>query len=347
MLKKINFLLMLAIFLLCLTVAGTGEAAEQDVSRDPADFSPYGGALNRTEPTTVNITLYAHERIGTLHKGADGAVGGGDDILYNFFTFGHSADPATGMMPGPFIRVLEGDTVNFTLVNPATNSNTHSIDLHAVKGYRGGSSALMANPGISATLTFSVLNPGLFMYHCVGNGTVISAARHVANGMSGLILVVPREEGADFKNDLAIANKEYYIMRNEFYTTTTTPGETGDIDLTKGLEENPDYVVFNGRDGALIDKPLTPDQFDTVIIYFGNIGPNQVASMHMIGDIWDREYQQGDVLSAPKRNIQTSVVPAAGAAIWAFQVLVGGSSVLLDHAIFRVAKGALGIMAVQ
>lgn len=360
--RGLVFLLGAVAIVFSLTCAGIGEALSQNISRDPTEFAPYGLPLSRTTPTTVNITLHAHERVGTLDAGPDGVVDTGDDVRYNYFTFGHSADPTSGKVPGPFIRVLQGDTVNFTIVNPATNSHTHSIDLHALKATGGGATTLITAPGTTASLTAEVMHPGLFVYHCVGEGAsnIPSIAHHIANGMFGMILVVPRTGGFPFRIDSKKADKEFYVMQSEVYTTQPTCCAVGDVDLGKGLLEEPDYVVFNGRAGVerttLTFNPsgniVTPvvmsvNLDDDVIIYFGNLGPNFTSSPHMIGDMWDREYHLGDVLSRPLRNIGTSSVPAAGTAAFAFKSMKTGLFVLVDHAVFRVAKGALGAMVVQ
>ena len=115
--KGVSLLLGFVIIAIYLVSAGIGDAFSQDISRPPTEFAPYGLPLGRNTPKTVDVTLYAHERTGTIDAGLDGAIGGGDDITYNVMTFGSSSDPETGRIPGPFIRVLEGDTINVTLNN--------------------------------------------------------------------------------------------------------------------------------------------------------------------------------------------------------------------------------------
>lgn len=372
--KGVSLLLGFVIIAIYLVSAGIGGAFGQNISRDPTDFAPYGGPLERKKPTEVDIVFYAHERTGTLDVGPDGLVDTEDDVRYCYFTFGHSADVTTGKVPGPFIRVLEGDTINFTLYNPSASLMIHSIDLHAVKGYKGGASVLMAAPGESAKLTFKVLNPGLYVYHCAGDGTVLAIGEHMAKGMWGMILVEPRHgKGKMFMKDLKKADKEYYIMQGEFYLADfpSSPPYKGSycMDAGKLLSDMPDYIVFNGRagvertnftplPGGHIASPvvLTPTVNDNVIIYFGNMGPNMHSSTHMIGDIWDKEYTGGDVLSPPHFNVETANVPCSENTIWAFRPLVtateaggvpGGINVFLDHCISHVAKGALGVMIVQ
>ena len=52
-----------------------------------------------------------------------------------------------GSMPGPLLVVHEGDYVEVTLVNPATNSMPHNIDFHAATGALGGAELTLINPG--------------------------------------------------------------------------------------------------------------------------------------------------------------------------------------------------------
>ena len=354
--NRVSFLVGFITIAISITCAGVGNAFSQDISRDAADLAPYGTTV---QPNGSTITLVAHERDGTLDAGLDCAVGGGDDVIFKYLTFGHDADPTTGRVPGPFIRVKEGNTHTFKIVNPAGNAFTHSIDFHAIKGFRGGATVLMADPGSEAELQVTLNHPGLYVYHCVGDGQLVKIAMHVAHGMYGLILVEPKRGGNQFRKDLRRVDKEFYIMRGEFYVDNPTCCEPRDWDVPKLIIDHPDYVVLNGRAGVSwasgLPIPCAPPVVmnvrvgDNVMIYQGNIGPNDVCSPHIIGDIFDREYHMGDVLSKPKRNVQTTLIPAAGAAIFAFKPLVptgANPSIFLDHSIVGAAKGALGIMNV-
>jgi nitrite reductase (NO-forming) len=136
-------------------------------------------------------------------------------------------------------------------------------------------------------------------------------------------------------------------MQSEFFTTEAEDG-LASFDIQRGLDENPSYVVFNGKAGALLDKnALKAKVGDNVRIYFGNIGPNSISSFHIIGEIFDSVYVGGGIGGAISKNIQTTLVPSAGAAIVEFKVDYPGSYVLVDHSIYRVAKGAIGHLVVE
>lgn len=163
---------------------------------------------------------------------------------------------------------------------------------------------------------------------------------HIANGMYGLILVEP--EGG-----LPKVDKEYYIMQGDFYTK----GENGEkglqaFDMKKAIEEDADYVVFNGKVGALTgDNAITAEVGETVRLYVGNGGPNLTSSFHVIGEIFDNVHVEGGSLI--NKNVQTTSIPAGGAAIVDFKVDVPGTFIIVDHAIFRAFnKGALGMLKV-
>jgi nitrite reductase (NO-forming) len=240
-------------------------------------------------------------------------------------------------VPGKFIRIREGDTVEFTLNNHPSSKMPHNIDLHAVTGPGGGAAASFTAPGHSSVFSFKALNRGLYVYHCA----TAPVGMHIANGMYGLILVEPSE-------GLPRVDREFYVMQGEFYTAGRN-GEPGlqPFSMEKAIREEPDYVVFNGSVGALTgDKALTAKTGETVRLFVGNGGPSLISSFHVIGEIFDRvRVEGGDTTNA---NVQTTLVPAGGSAITEFKVEVPGTMILVDHSIFRTFnKGSLGMLKVE
>ncbi len=253
-----------------------------------------------------------------------------DGVKYVYWTFG-------GSVPGSFIRTRIGDEVEFTLKNHPDNKLPHNIDLHAVTGAGGGAASSFVAPGHEVTFSFKTLNPGLYVYHCA----TAPVGMHIANGMYGLILVEP--EGG-----LPKVDKEYYIMQGDFYTK----GENGQpglqpFDMKKAVDEDADYVVFNGKVGALTgDNALTAKVGETVRLFVGNGGPNLVSSFHVIGEIFDNVNVEGGTVS--NKNVQTTLIPSGGAAMVEFKVDVPGTFIIVDHSIFRAFnKGALGMIKVE
>lgn len=312
---KAQLITILAVFITTFSGSAALAAIEGELTTAPNVPS----AIKRSAATTVVIKLEAKEYVGELEEG----------VKYGFWSY-------NGTVPGPMARVRVGDTVQFHLSNSKDNIQPHNIDIHAVNGAHGGAALSAVSPGENKVFTFKVMAPGLYIYHCAA-GSIVD---HIANGMYGLILVEP--EGG-----LPAVDKEFYVMQSEFFTTDPEDG-LASFDFQKGLDENPTYVVFNGKSGALLDKNALKAQVgDNVRIYFGNIGPNSISSFHIIGEIFDSVYTEGGIGGPINKNIQTTLVPAAGATIVEFKVDYPGTYVLVDHSIFRVAKGAIGHLVVK
>jgi nitrite reductase (NO-forming) len=274
----------------------------------------------RTKPAKVIVELEVIEVVRPISEG----------VNYTFWTFG-------GSVPGKFIRIRQGDTVELHLKNHPDNKMPHNIDLHAVTGSGGGASSSFTAPGRASQFTFKALNQGLYVYHCA----TAPVGMHVGNGMYGLIYVEPPE-------GLPSVDHEYYVMQGDFYTVGKYR-EKGlqPFDMQKAIEENATYVLFNGAEGALAgDNALKAKPGETVRLFVGNGGPNLVSSFHLIGEIFDRVYTEGG--SRYQENVQTTLIPAGGAAIMEFRVEVPGTYVLVDHSLFRAFnKGALAMLKVE
>ncbi|PWG01749.1 copper-containing nitrite reductase [Sphingosinicella humi] len=292
-------------------------AAVADIVREASDLP---GPLTRRGPQTVKVDLETVEVTGQL---ADGST-------YHYWTF-------NGKVPGPFVRVRVGDTVEVRMKNADDSAIMHNVDFHAVTGPGGGAAATMAAPGESKGFTFKALAPGLYVYHCAAP----MVAQHIANGMYGMILVEP-EEG------LPAVDREFYVMQGEIYTEEAHGSEgalTESID--KLLAEQPEYYVFNGAADGLIKKPLQAKVGETVRVFFGVGGPNKTSSFHVIGEIFDRAYPLASITSAPMTDVQTITVPPGGAAVTEFKLDVPGRFVLVDHALSRMERGLKALLVVD
>jgi len=287
--------------------------------RSPSDLPPPIG-VRRPEKVTVDLTTV--ELSGRLDDGTE----------FRYWTFG-------GKVPGPFVRVRVGDTVEVRLTNATDSTMMHNVDFHAVTGPGGGGGATLAVAGETKSFTFKALNPGLYVYHCA----VPPAAWHIAKGMYGLILVEP-EAG------LPPVDREFYVMQGEIYTEQPF-GTKGDLtdSYTKLLNETPEYYVFNGAVHAIVatSQPLTAKVGEKVRIYFGNGGPNATSSFHVIGEIFDRVYNQGSLVSDPLKDVQTVTVAPGGAIAVEFTVQVPGEFMLVDHALSRAMRGLIGTLKVD
>jgi nitrite reductase (NO-forming) len=328
-----------------LEVAGPADASAAKPAPKPATAvagaAPAGGAIAPASAKAVSIAMDPNavpkplgERPPQLVKYAietvelDGKLD--DGTTFTYWTFAKK-------VPGPMLRVKEGDTVEVALTNNKDSKAVHSIDLHAVTGGFGGGEHTQVAPGQTKTITFKALNPGLYVYHCA----TPSVAHHISAGMYGLILVEP-------KGGLPKVDKEFYVMQGDLYTSHGfgTKGHH-EYNPDKAADELPTYYTFNGSVGALgKEHRMAANVGETVRVYFGVGGPNKVSSFHVIGEVFDKVYSEGST-NTVKQNVQTTLVPAGGATIVDFKVQYPGKYLLVDHSLSRVAKGLGGVLEVS
>lgn len=287
-----------------------------NVVKDPTDLP---APITRTEPTTVRVTLTAREVTAEL---ADGTT-------YDFWTFDNT-------VPGPMIRVMEGDILELTLVNTSENMLYHNIDLHAVNGPGGGADATNVKPGESATFSFKATHTGAYVYHCA----FAPAPHHIAQGMYGAIIVEP-------VGGLPPVDREFYVMQGEWYTVGRFGMQGHQLfSNEKAMAEQPEYFTMNGHVNALTTiHPLQANVGEDIRIFFGVGGPNIGSNFHVIGEIFDKVYT-----GAPETfiaNEETWYTPPGSVATFELHLDEPGNYTLVDHALFRTQKGAAGILHVS
>jgi nitrite reductase (NO-forming) len=277
-------------------------------------------------------------------------------VRYQAWTFG-------GSVPGPVIHVREGDRVNFVMRNrthekvstsapdksdapflqqlaasslqkslPSIMPMHHSIDFHAAT-VAADDKWRMIMPGESIKFEWVANYPGVYMYHC----GVPPVLQHVAMGQYGIVIVSPRD---GYSTD-AEAVRRYAVVQSEFYLKPGGPNGLYEIDYDAALRKQPSHVLFNGHAGALTEQPLLAKVGERVRLYFHNVGPNDQASTHVIGAIFDRVWYEGN----PKnemRGMQTVLIGSSNGAVLEFIVPEEGRYVLVDHEFADAAKGAVG-----
>ena len=323
--KKFRF----GIAVMAISVAGVvglscSEASAEVWKREKAQltYAPeVPPPITRKSPAIVEVYLDSSVNVAEI----------GPNAKYQFWGF-------NGHVPGPFIRTRVGDMLEVHVGNTDVSGMPHNVDFHAVTGPGGGAKVTTVVEGEKRTCWFKLLHPGLYVYHCAAPPVM----DHIANGMYGLILVEP-------KGGLPKVDKEFYVLQSEFYTKDPAEGQALlEFSHDNGVLEHPRFVVFNGREGSLTNEgTLKAKTGDKVRIYFGNAGPNLISSFHVIGEIFDNVYREGDLVSPPAHSVQTTLVPAGGATVVDFGLEVPGTYTLVDHAIFRIGKGAVGFLEAE
>lgn len=246
-----------------------------------------------------------------------------------------------GTVPAPIIVAHQGDYVQVTLVNPKTNTLTHNMDFHAATGAMGGADLSEVAPGQEATIRFRVLKPGVFVYHCAPGGAMVPL--HVASGMNGVIMVLPRkgltdEHGQPVKYDRAyyVVEQDYYIPKNEQgeYKVYETPA-AGFADMVQVMRTlQPSHLVFNGSEGALMNaKAMTAKLGEKVL--FITASCNLDARFHLIGGHADLYWAGGSFSDRPLTNYETWPVAGGSAVAAMYQFREPGTYALVDHELIK------------
>ncbi|MCI0804302.1 MAG: nitrite reductase, copper-containing [Chloroflexi bacterium] len=242
-----------------------------------------------------------------------------------------------GTIPGPAIVVHQYDYVEITLVNPATNTLQHNIDLHAATGALGGGELTLVNPGEEATFRFQATKAGVFIYHCAPGGVMIPL--HVVSGMNGAIVVLPRDGLKDAKGELVTYDKAYFIGEQDYYIPKDEDGAYKEYDSpAAGLGDmlevmrtlTPSHVVFNGSVGALTgDSALTADVGDRVL--FIHSQANRDSRPHLIGGHGDFVWEGGSLGDKPATDLETWFVAGGSATAMLYEFKQPGLYVYLNH----------------
>ncbi|MFC6717818.1 copper-containing nitrite reductase [Natrialbaceae archaeon GCM10025810] len=299
---------------------GLPKAETLDVDRIAADPTDVPDPVDWSEPREHDLTFRTEELTAEVEPG----------VTYEFMTY-------EGQVPGPMVRVREGDRVNLTFEVPEdANAFQHNVDFHAVYGPGGAAVDTTLDPGDDAAeVSFTAEYPGVFIYHCA----VPDMDTHITSGMFGAILVEP-EEG------LPEVDREFYLGQHELYTDGE-PGEEGhhSIDIDAMKAEDPTYVLFNGEAAAFTEDArgsLDAETGETARVYFANGGPNLTSAWHPIGNVWSRLYRDGDLESEPARNVETTPVAPGTVTAGEMEFPVPGPVKIVDHALSRVVhRGAI------
>jgi nitrite reductase (NO-forming) len=300
------------------TVNSGSTTTSQNTAVTPSVPIPAYQTYNAQLPATpqgskVNVTLTIKELLVTIAP----------NVAYRAWTF-------NGTVPGPIVRVRQGQTIHFTLVNDGTMP--HSIDFHATQTpWNVNYQEVPA--GKSFSFDWKANYPGVFMYHC-GAPTVIY---HIANGMYGQIIVDPA-------NGWGTSAKEYGLVQSEFYTSQQSDG-TYSIDPTKLTNDLPDYVVFNGYTNQYKLAPLTAKVGERIRLFILNAGPTEFSAFHVIGAIFSDVYMDGNPANRTVGN-QTITIPPGGGAVVELTIPDPGLYPFVTHSFASVGKGALGVIKV-
>ena len=165
---------------------------------------------------------------------------------YNAMTFNQ-------MVPGPTLRVTQGDVVKMTLVIPDHEVTGHGNDMHASQMSAGNFESV--NPGETSQYCYIAESAGIFKYHCSGV-KLIGMDQHVLSGMYGIAIVDPINgykklmvEKTSVSNGQVSLDRQFYdadalefqLQYNQLYLT-----DNGNYDATAMFAHQNTATVVNG-----------------------------------------------------------------------------------------------------
>jgi len=307
---------------------GTGAASNPASARldDIFEGAEFIEIIRRDEGLSIPATSFVPQDVEPDHHFTitldEGQTYLGQGVMYDGFL-------ANGGVPGPTLRVTEGDIVKFTVSN--TGTVPHGASIHAAYTQTSKYVGQIA-PGESKSVTFRATVPGVYMWHCAPGGHAIPM--HVLFGQYGMIVVEPKDKQYKLEQELGRKpDLTLYLLQNEFYTSGR-----------EAVDGHPAYTAFNGQPFRYIEEPITAKPGDYVRIYYLNVGPNLVSTFHLVGIIWDYVYWQGHP-DAWMPGGQT--VTSGPSDSWVIEFRVPpdeGAYTMLSHSVGPTSRGAIGLL---
>jgi nitrite reductase (NO-forming) len=282
--------------------------------------------LRRDASLSIPPTSYVDQSIDadtrveiTLNEGKT-YIGNG--VVYEGFLI-------DGLIPGPTVRVRQGDVVEFVVNN--TGEIPHGASLHAA--YTQTSAYLGSiGPGETKSIKFRATYPGVFLYHCAPGGHAIPM--HVLAGQYGMMVVEPTEQKYKLEEELGHGpDLEIYLSQHEIYRSGAD-----------AIEGNNAYTMFNGRLFRYVEEPIVARPGDYVRIYFINVGPNLLSTFHIVGIVWDYVYWQGHPAAVMPGGQTVTAGPSDS---WVIEFRIPpeeGAYTMLSHAVGSTSRGAIGLI---
>jgi nitrite reductase (NO-forming) len=286
-------------------MTGMTDTQSADAAQYDFEAKPFPATTKPVQPGPKTFDLVASEqRVKVGEK------------VYDMWTFNNT-------VPGPALRVVQGDSVTINLKNDGSSMLPHSVDFHAARINPGVAFASIL-PGESISYTFTAEYPGVFMYHC-GTPPVL---QHIGMGMYGMIIVQPKEGFGPPMQEIALVQSELYTSFEDMQNN------------------KPDAFAFNGVPGQYAKEQIQmTGKKPLVRIFFLNAGPSQLSSFHVVGTIFDRVFADGN----PRNDTygrQALAVPASGGGVFEMELVEDGSYIFVSHQFDQAGKGAVGMMRV-
>lgn len=242
-----------------------------------------------------------------------------------------------GTVPGPLVRVTEGDVVHFTMHNDAANGDSHSMDFHAARVDVLDEFAEV-RPGNTMTYEFQADYPGVFIYHCGAD----SMSEHIARGMYGVIIVDPAE---GYSEQYPEPDREYVLVQGDLFEEGSSAGDMTQGNRWEGALINGKVFHYDPVHDPNASLVLESEPGERVRIFYVNASINEAAAMHPIAGIWDKVWDNGNPLNLSHGLQTVEVAPAHGMVM---DIISpdhrATNNAIVDHRMRAAMNGAISVL---
>jgi FtsP/CotA-like multicopper oxidase with cupredoxin domain len=191
-----------------------------------------------------------------------------------------------GTIPGPTMRVTEGDLVKITLVNDKNNARSHSIHMHSIHTSEmdGVEGKGIVAPGQNFTYEFVAQPFGVYPYHC----HVSPVADHISRGLYGMLIIDPKEPRPQMKELAMMMNGYDFNLDMEGPAFIPTAEEAVNNEMPDIEERDNELYSVNGRAFDYVNHPIELVAGEEYRIYLVNMLEfDLVNSIHIHGSMFE------------------------------------------------------------
>jgi FtsP/CotA-like multicopper oxidase with cupredoxin domain len=191
-----------------------------------------------------------------------------------------------GTIPGPTMRVTEGDLVRITLVNDKNNTRSHSIHMHSIHSGEmdGVEGKGIVAPGESFTYEFVAQPFGVYPYHC----HVSPVADHISRGLYGMLIIDPKEPRPQMPEMVMMMNGYDFNYDMEGPAFIPTPEEAVNNEMPDVEERDNELYSVNGKAFDYVNHPIELVAGQEYRIYVVNMLEfDLVNSIHVHGTMFE------------------------------------------------------------
>jgi hypothetical protein len=219
---------------------------------------------------------------------------------------GHTSNGWTfnGTIPGPTMRMTEGDLVRIEVINSENNAQAHSLHMHSVHssdmdGVEGPGGTIA--PGKSFTYEFVAQPYGVYPYHCHVN----PIADHINRGLYGMMIIDPKEPRPQM-TEFAMMMNAYDLDYDQEGPTMIRPVNATVEELEEEAERDNEIYTVNGKAFDYMYNPIEIRSGIPYRVYLVNMVEfDPINNFHLHGNVFNYITSGTDETADFKNDIVT------------------------------------------